>query len=305
MARTRLRGIELAGIRMAVESPPAFSWNWPERGLAALACAPTEADVYVGVTVGDAALPRDLDAVTYSFDGGTFDVGRAGPEWVIAVHGRRQRCERIARFGGDWSEGEIVVAPSVVERCEHPLAGPVLDLILIQRIIGAGGLVVEGTAMVEDGRALALIAAQGTGVAAGDASRGWQRVAAPGRTFTPGERFALVVREDSVRVHGLPGPYGHPATGVSGRLDAIHVVSRSSRMFADTLSGEIAASVLLEHAFAPVHDPACAEQLMAAAARTTARVPVMRLGLPEEERVVPFAWGRRQASLGFAPPLAS
>ncbi|MBW2383054.1 MAG: hypothetical protein JRG92_05425 [Deltaproteobacteria bacterium] len=301
MGRTRLRGIEIAGIVLAVESPPGFQWNWPEQGLGELACAPSEPEIHIGVTVGEVVPPQG-SPITYSFDGGTFDVDRVGGEWIVAVHGTRQPFERLARFDADFTVGHVVVSPGAVQACAHPLVGPLLDLILIHRLIALGGLVLEGTAVIENGRALALIAGDAGAEQPADVPKSWRRIAAPGQSFTPGSRFALRIEDSRVRVHGLPGRRGAAATALSGRLEAIHLIARSSQMFADTVSGDDAADILLEHVYAPVHDPDCTERLMTAAARVASRVPVMRLGMPEEQRVVPFAWGKRRAALGFAPP---
>ena len=53
----------------------------------------------------------------------------------------------------------------------------------------------------------------------------------------------------------------------------------------------------MTHAVAPIHDPLCAARSFDAAAGLIERVPVVRLGLPEERRVVPITWGRSDAAL--------
>jgi len=303
MGRTRLRGIEISGVRLAVEAPPAYAWDWPARGLAQLACAPVDAEVYVGVSIGFLS-PPDWDPITYSYEGGTFDVGRVGDEWWVAVHGGGHRYARVARFDRRFSEGEVTIAPVALEHCRHPLDGPLLDLLLVHRIIDEGGLVLSGTAVVDAGRALAVLAPGATATdARGAGLQGWMR-ADPARTVeTPGARFAVRLRDGMSRVFGLPGPHGHPGARVSGRLDGIHLLTRADRLFADPVCVEEATHELLQHACAPLHAPDMAEQLLVAAAAIGEAVPMLRLGVPEEKRVVSFDWTRREAAHGFALPV--
>jgi hypothetical protein len=286
---------------MAVESPPSFSWSWPDPGLASLSCATDDPDVYIGVSVGTARIP-DWEPVTYSFDAGTFEIGRSDDEWIIAVHGRSQRFERVARFDSRFCEGEVIIAPGATESCSHPLAGPLLDIIVLHRIIDLGGLVVAGTAVLRDGRALAFIGPDNAFRGAPWALAERSTHEGAGCLRTPGRQFALRLQDDVVRVHSLPGLTGQCQVGPSARLEAIHVVSPNGSVFAQAMSQEHATAELLQRVYAPVHDPDCASLLMEAAARITAVVPALKLGLPQENRVVPFAWGKRQAALAFAPP---
>ena len=63
------------------------------------------------------------------------------------------------------------------------------------------------------------------------------------------------------------------------------------------------AAALLEHVYAPLHDPMSADRMILAAERLTYRMPVLELGQPAEARRTPFAWGDRHAAMGFAQPL--
>lgn len=303
MARTRLRGIELAGTRMAVEAPPGFQWEWPSRGLAQLACAPVEVDVYVGVSIGFLAPPA-WEPITYSYDGGTFDVALCDDEWWVAIHGT-QRFERVARFDRAFSEGEVTIAPGAVASCRHPLDGPLIDLLLTHRLIGGGGLVLAGSAVVMGGRALALLSddegsiASRSPVSGATGRRGTERT-----SRTPGRRFGIRMSDGSARIHGLPGSHGHPGAAITGRLDAIHLMTRSDRMFAAPIAADDAIHELLQHACAPVHAPDMADLMMRSASLIGRAAPMLRIGVPEERRVVPFDWGRREAAHGFALPNA-
>ena len=303
MGRTRLRGIELAGMRLAVEAPPGFEWDWPARGLAQLGCAPVESDVYVGVTIGQVT-PPCWDPITYSFDGGTFDVGRVGDEWWVAIHRNDQRFERVARFDRTFSEGVVTIAPTAVAACRHPLDGPLLDLLLIHRIIGDGGLVLSGTAIIERGRALAILSPEDERIdATRPTLRAWLRKDADGSIQTPGTRFAVRMRDGAPRAYGLPGSHGHPGAAVSARLDAVHLLTRAEQVIADPVDLDEAVHELVQHACAPIHAADMADQLLGAAARIGQEVPMLRLGVPVEKRVVPFGWGHREASLGFGRPI--
>lgn len=298
MGRTRLRGIEIAGFKLAIESPPDFDWDWPARGLSQLACAPVDPDVYIGVSVG-VLTPKSWEPITYSYEDGTFDVGRVGDEWWIAVHVGGQRFSRVARFDQHFREGEVMISPAALNGCRHPVDGPLLDLLLTHRVIGAGGLVMTGSAMIERGRAIAVLSSEsGLDVTS---ALGEQ----PDARITPGSRFAITRRDGSIWVHGLPGSHGHPGAAVCGRLDGIHLVTRAETVFAQPVDGEAVVSELLHHAVAPVHAPDMADRLMSGAAAVARSVPMLRLGVPEERRVVPFAWGRRQAGQGFSVSTAS
>lgn len=290
-------------MRLAVEAPPAYAWDWPARGLAQLACAPVEADVYVGVSIGDIT-PPEWDPITYSYEGGTFDVGRVGDEWWVATHRAGRRFERLARFDRSFSEGDVRLAASAVDSCRHPLDGPLLDLLLTHRLIAAGGLVLSGTAIVDRGRALALLAPDVGGAGSERSSLGgWLRRERSPAVETPGSRFGVRIRDGAARVYGLPGASGHPGAAVSGRLDAIHVLTRSRRVFAEPIAVEDAEHELLQYACAPLHAPDMAELLLSAAASIGGVVPMLEVGVPEEKRVVSFDWARREAALGFALPI--
>ena len=57
MERTKLRGITVAGLRLAIEAPPVLPWHWPEGALTRFATSAEGADLHVGVRVGEAKAP--------------------------------------------------------------------------------------------------------------------------------------------------------------------------------------------------------------------------------------------------------
>ena len=298
MGRTRLRGIELAGVRLAVESTSEFSWDWPQAGLGRLACAASEPDIHVGVSFGEIVSPR-WDPVTYSFDGGTFDVARVGEEWWVAVHAQGRRFERLARFDRDFRQGDVRLAAGMQRGLQHPLEGPLLEWLITHAVIERGGLILAGSAMLDSGAALALLSTGPHPVGSPCEGSAWDG-AAP--ILTPGPRFAVHRTADHFRVHGLPGFSGYGDSAVAGKLRAIHVLDSAQEARLEPLAADEAVEAILCRACAPIHAPELTEKILTTASVLASRVPVTRMGLPQERPVVPFAWGCPETALGFAPP---
>jgi hypothetical protein len=307
MSRTRLRRIELAGIKIAVESPSEYPWDWSDTRIGSnadveLCPSFVEPDVHVGVSVCTPRIP-DWAPITYAFAGGTFEVGRDGQDWVIAVHHGRERYQRVARFDSHFAMGELQISRSAVADCRHPLEAPLLDLILLHRVIEQQGIVLDGSAVVEAGRALVLVGGESDGEESGIRDGHWTRAHAKRRPLpTADGRLAIRVEEGVVRVYPLPGAREEMPARFAAQLDAIHVLTKSTSVFADSLDGQQTASELLERAYAPIHDPDCTDRLMTTASAISKLIHAMVMGMPEEKRVVPLRWGGREASLGFAQP---
>ena len=299
MGRTCLRGIELAGLRLAVESSEEFNWACSGAGLENLSSVATEPDIHVGVRFGEISSPR-WDPVTYSFDGGTFDVGRVGDEWWVAVHAQGRRYERLARFDRDFSQGDVTLAAGMQRGLRHPLEGPLLEWLITHALIERGGLILAGSAMLDSGSALALLSAGSQDVGAPCEGSAWDG-AAP--ILTPGPRFAVHPVGDHFRVHGLPGLSGVGDSALGGRLRAIHVLDSAQVAQMQPLEAHDAVEAVLSCASAPVHAPELTEKILTTAACVASCVPVTRLGFPQEQPVMSFAWGCPETSLGFATPL--
>jgi hypothetical protein len=297
MARTRLRGVELVGTRIAIEVPSNLDWSWSGEAIEHFSCSPESPDVYVGVRIGVAdAVPSD--GIVYESGGHTFEVGRRVDDWVIAVHGRG-RFERVAVFDDSFSEGEVVVSPSAAAAGVAPFGHPLDEIVALHRVVRAGGLIVRGSAVPRDQRALLFL-----GSAQAPAADGCWGSARSQRL--DGDRLALLPAERGIRLCGTPW-HSDPLLSrpFSVSLDAVHVIEPARALFAERQDDCDAIQALLAHALAPVHDPACADWLLEGARRVTSQVPVLRLGLPEEKRVLPFTWGGSEAALAFAPPAAS
>jgi hypothetical protein len=306
MARTRLRGIELAGSRIAIEVPSHLDWMWPDERYSAFTGSPEGAAVHVGVRVGE---PAEVPPAGFVYESSThrFEVAERGDGWVVAIHSC-QGLERVAVFDDDFKQGEVTILPDAAARGVAPLAHPLDELIALHRVARKGGLIVRGSAVIRDDRALVFLGSSTPPSGSGGGSRdteatGWRRA---GSQQLRGDRIVLIPEVDGVRVLGSPW---HSDEALSrpfnARLDALHVIQPARAVFADRLDLDDSISELLVHAFAPIHDDRCAERLFDAAADAVSHVPVLRLGLPEEKRVVPFTWGTSEASLAFAPPFVS
>jgi len=292
MARTRMVGIDLAGFRVAIERPDGLPWAWPE--LEPHPRASTLApDVYVGVRVGRCDEPV-RDGVRYALagrPGAAVEVGRAGDDWLVAVHGPGG-CERQARFDRGLREGEVCVAPSGLggrglPPC--PLAHPLDEVLLLQRLVRDGGIAVAGQAWATRRGATVLLG----------------RAPAPAAEapLGGGLRAAVVLRleDGGVRVHGTRDRGAEAPLACSLRLERLHVTGAGA--FTGSRPGpEEAVDALLSHALTPAHDPAAAERALEVAAQISRQVRLVELALPEARPGLPLAWGQPAAALGFAPP---
>ncbi len=304
MARTKLRGLEVAGVQLAIEVPPECDWAWPCPEMAERACVPSAPDLYVGVRVGEIG-PIDWDPMTYAYGGGHFHVGRSGEDWAIVLHGQRDGAQRLARFDTDFAMGEVLISPALAAVPRFPLDGPLLELLLLHRIARQGGLAADGAVVLRDGRALAFLGADAAPHRAPHERNGtWCR-----RTSAPEERSIsgrLVFREHFGRavVDVLPDGSAARGAGVSARLAAIHVVDTAASVSAVRMDHPDAVDAILQGALAPVHDPEAADRLPRAAAWLSHSVPVIRLGMPGGRRAIPFDWSGSNAVNGFGQTTA-
>jgi len=300
MSRTRLRGIELAGTRMGVEVPAGSNWSWPAGRYDDFVCAPEGAEVYVGVRVGAApVLPRD--AFVYENRTHRFEVAERGDGWIVAIHGP-DGLERTALFDESFSEGEVILSPAAASDGIAPLEHPLDELIVLHRTVRAGGLVLRGSVVVRNDRALLFLGGTSP-VGEGGRRLSWQQ---PGAQRLTGQRVVVLPTLEGVRAVGSPWSHSVDAPGAfSARIDAMHSIRPAPAVFADRLSPDDAVNEVLAQALVPIHDPMCADRCFDAAAGITSRLPVVRLGLPEEKRVVPFTWGRTDTEVAFAPPFVN
>ena len=288
--------MELAGTRIAVEVPANVEANWPGMRHEPFVCAPEGADVYVGVRTGTPPeAPRD--AFVYQSGSHRFEVAERGEDWIVAVHGPGG-LERTALFNDSFSEGEVILSECAAADGVTPLDHPLDELLLLHRTVRAGGLVLRGSVVLREDRALLFLGGTRAPVAEPQPDRAVARLAGP--------RVVVLPTIDGVRAVGSPWTRGVELPAVfSARLDALHSIRPSRAVFADRLERDAAVEEVLTHALAPIHDPLCADRCFEAAAGIIDRVPVVRLGMPDEKRVVPFTWGRNYTALAFVPPFVA
>lgn len=305
MGRSKLRGLEVAGVRVAVEVPSPFDWRWP-RSMERFAVPPCDPEVHIGVRVGSCEFRLD-DPVVYECGQGSLEVARDGRDWLV-VSDRGDGLRRLARFDASFSQGEVVVSPRAAADGIHPLCHPIDEVLLLHRIAHAGGLVLHGSAVVRDRRALAFV---GSGRLPGEAGPRSANETLDGAHVLAAGRVVLRPGSLGVRAHATPWS-GDPGVGESGEtgasqvmsagLEAVHVLGASEEVAIEPLDAHAAVAELLAYVVAPVHAPGIADRLMENATRITHSVRVLRVETPDDRRVQPFAWGQRHASLAFAPP---
>ncbi len=302
---TRWRGIEVGGVRMAIEVPPEHPWTWMPSPLVRFLSPSEDADLRVSVRVGrpDAPAPESL---RYDSGGGIFDVARDGEAFVIALR-VRGRLERVARFDPSFREGEVVIHPDSIyaRELQYPLAYPLDEVVYLHRIVRLGGLLIHACGIVRGAHALVFTGPSGAGKTT--ISRLMQRHA--GARVLSDDRIVLRPSERGIRIHGTPW-HGDGELSEAGEaeLRAVHLIRHAREVIAEPLAGARAAAGLLGNAFLPAHDPVGAAAALEVAAALVERVPVIRLGFPKDERVVRYAFGssvvrpRASGVMGTASP---
>ncbi len=283
MGRTRLRGFEWAGLKLAVEAPAGWSWDWPEH-LSRRICHPESPDVYVSVhPLREHRVVKN--ALPYSHEGSLFEAGRRGGDHYLVIGGDR----RVARFDRDFRWCDVWLPPSAIRNRIFPLARPLDDLVVIHRALVRGALAVRATAAVQQGRALVVL--------------GDSRLADPKRGTARWEGWLLLEpRGDGTRVYPLPSTLQTGTTARGGALlDGLHVSDSvaNDESLAGVLDPEIAAGEILRFAFAPLAGSGSADRLLGAATRLAAGVSLVRLGPASGQR---FSWRRARSSLALVPP---
>ena len=298
MERTGFRVIEWAGLSIEVESAEDLAWDWSGCGLEERACSGSEVDIRVGVCCGEISPPH-WDPITYSFDGGSFDVDLVDGQWWVAVHAQGRRFERLARFNRGLTEGEVVIAQGLECGLVHPLDGPVLDWLVTHAIMERGGLVLQGSAILESGTAFAMLNAHPGAAGMGFEGSNWDG-SAP--VMTPGSRFAITPVGEGFRVDALEPGSTQRGGSFQGELKAIHLVDHAARAGMDILDVQTGMEAVLSCVCAPIHAPELADRILTAVARLVARVPVARDTQTETQSPALFSWGSAQSQMGFARP---
>lgn len=288
------RALEVAGLQLAVEVPPALLWDWPEGPLAHFAVEPGDPDIRVRVEVGPLAMPASA-AIAYDSDGGIFDVAREGERWWIAL-AIRGRLQRLAHFDADFREGVVRVAPDsfYARDAYYPLAYPLDELVFLHRLAREGGLLLHACGVERSGRARLFTGRSG----AGKTTLARLELSQGGCEVLSDDRIVLWENGDGgFEVCGTPWHGDAPLTSRRrARLASIHAIHQAEDLEARALAGASAAAAVLGNAFLPAHDPVAAERTLALAERLVARVPIAELDFPKHPGVVPYAWSQPAAA---------
>lgn len=309
MGRSKVRGFEWTGVKLAVEVPG--NWNWAafEEEAPEIAVRPEEADVFVGVRVAAPERPK-RDVVRYQSRGVRFEVGSFAGDWVVAVSDAGG-IQRSARFDREFRNGEIRVAPDALERVEHPLAHPLDELILMHRLMREGCVVVDARLQLEANGAHLFFEAQRDRAARASANAlGMAR---------PARDALLVLRPIGEREHAEQTPlwvYSTPwrATGeaaerryVRSRVAELHLLTAEDdgalpQCASRSVSPRTATNELLRHVVVPVHDPDALDRVSEVVARVARLARVTRMDRPAMNPSLLLDWDAPEAALGFAAP---
>ena len=290
MSRTRLRGLEIAGIQIGIEVPKSCSWQWADEDLAEFACLPRNPEVHVGVRVGDVGT-RDLGGERYAMGAWTFEVARQGDDWLLGLT-RAGAREQLALFDQDFRTGEIIISSHVAGRGGYPLQSPLDEWIVLHRNVARGGLCLSGAATADRGRARVRL---GTG--ASPTSNRWSASTLFGRNT-----LWLCESEGDLRIHRTPwaDAMDH-ALGFDARVLELEHAEESTAAFSEVLDPDEAAEILVAHAVVPLCDDALLERVLQNARKLAELVPFRRIGEPFAVEA-PMSWQSTQLQGGFAPP---
>jgi hypothetical protein len=299
MGRSTVRGIEMAGVRMAIEVPSNLKWEWPNEDIRALACVSADADVKIGVRVANPEAPRG-EIYRYESQGVRFEIGWEGESFAVAVYGQAG-LERAARFDADFRHGEIVVSPMCAIEEAYPLEHPLDELVLLHRLTREGCVIVNGSVSLEGREALLFL----------DRTDNAPPLPA-GMAFESRSDSQFVLRpvlehngtnDTGVWLHTMPWRSECSGTKFErAPLLSIQILCDDGQTPVERLSERRAENELLQHVFAPVHDPDTVGRQKEVVRRVVRRTSVLRLSKPCMDREISFNWDESQAALGFAPP---
>ena len=292
MARTQLRGLEIAGIQIGIEVPETCPWEWPDRTIAEYSCLPRGPEVHVGVRVGNVGRD-DLAGEQYAMGSWTFEVAQDGEDWVLGLS-RDGRREQLAFFDKDFQAGEIVLSSDAARGKEYPLQSPLDEWIVLHRMVARGGLCLNASAVADRGQARVQLGAANPNRA--------DRWTTPTTTLLG--RNTLWIGEEAGSLRAYRTPWGDamdPQLGIDARVLDFSLVEEAERPYRELLDAGDAADLLVTHAVVPLCDEGLHERVMRNAQRMGEHARVMRLG---ESRAssAPIAWQSPQMQSGFAPP---
>jgi hypothetical protein len=271
MGRTRLRGLEIAGIQIGIEVPDTCEWEWPESAVREFACPPREPEVHVGLRV--AALPAtELHGERYPLGASTFEIARRGEDWLVGLS-RAGNLVQLALFDRDFRIGEIVQSPDWAQQGKYPLAGGLDEWIVLQRTVARGGLCVSGRALAQPGGAQVVLGPDETG-----GPRGW-RVASPSLLG----RQTLVLREEGAGLRVFRTPWSgtmDERLGADARVVELRCIDHAELAYRELLDPSEAAEELVGHAVLPLCDERFLDRVLRNARQASERTHLVRVGIP-------------------------
>ena len=269
MTRTRLRGVSIGGIEIGIEVPEAYDWEWPDAPVSEFQCLPREPEVHVGLRVADPGR-GDLGGERYGVGAWTFEVARAGSDWLLGLSRRGER-QQLAHFDSEFRVGEIIASPSVAETKRYPLQGPLDEWIVLHRTIARGGLCLNASAVLEDGASVLRL-----GAAAGHRPNRWHR---PSSSLLG--RSALLVRPGREGLRAFRSPW---CDSIDSGLAFESKVSRIERIegaqfpWTERLDVNDAADLLFAHAIVPFPMRDCSSRCCAMHSRSRGTLASKRSG---------------------------
>jgi len=284
MSRTRLVGVSIADLQIAIEAPPGLPWRLAGEPLAAFAAPIDQVDLHVGVRVGRVDRSRH-PLLGQGLGRDRLEVRPLGRGWQI-LQRRRGRVEREARLDADLSEGVVIVdaeAPTA-RRCGYPLGGALDRWLVRHRLARSGGLLLPACAAVRDGRATLFVGPPGAGKTAVARSLAEQ----PGVHVLAHHEVALRIEGTGFRVHATP--WSEPAAAGSARLESIYLLGPGPVPALRSLDGSEAVAALLG-AVPPLDEPGAQEGVLRAVERLAERVPVADVAWTTAEDAGRLAWG--------------
>lgn len=278
MGRTRLRGLEIAGIQIGIEVPDTCEWEWPETAVRDFACPPREPEVHVGLRIAEIG-SGELQGERYRVGGSSFEIARRGEDWLIALS-RGGKRRQLALFDRDFRTGEIVQSPEWARERRYPLAGGLDEWLVLQRTVAGGGLCVSGRATIQPGGARIELGQDEAG-----AIPGW-RIASPSLLG----RQTLVLREEGAGLRVYRTPWSavmDERLGHDARVVELRCFDASEQVFRELLDPRDAAEELVSHAVLPLNDERFLDRVLRNARRASEQTSVVRVGEPATQGRAP------------------
>jgi hypothetical protein len=284
MSRTRLVGVSIADLQIAIEAPPGLPWRLAGQAMAAFAAPLGEVDLHLGVRVGRVDRGR-RPLLGEGLGRDRLEVRPLGRGWQV-LQRRRGRVVREARLDAELSEGVVILdaEASAARRCGYPLGGALDRWLVRHRLARAGGLLLPACAAVRDGRATLFAGAPGAGKTLVARALAEQ----PGVHVLAHHEVALRASGTGFRVHATP--WSEPAAAGSAPLDSVHLLRPGPFPAQRSLDGPEAVAALLG-VVPPLDEPGAQEGLLAAVERLAERVPVTDVAWTAPGDAGHLAWG--------------